>query len=288
MTTDDSQIRHPQEQSRRIILFCDLRDSTDIMLNYEHGRYQPDPDDRPLITNYSEFLFDFHKTSFEHLYLDHQRTHTEIYGDGLMAIFPEDNTRYILENVYELTARMRHYNITENVGISKPAIDMGFGLTVGNVSFSFFHLDQRYHPIGTSIHEAARIEALSRYYDARVLISEHFYAEAKQWIERDPRFGCRFIDRVRLKGFRDPISIYELFIDNDPRFKAKEKSIPIFKEAYQLYCDQKWGAAKDLFLRIYLELGLGIGEVMSKRCDLLYQEPPVKDEWDGVWKMKNK
>ena len=288
MTIDDSQIRHPQERSRRIILFCDLRDSTDIMLNYEHNRYQPDPEDRPRITTYGEFLLDYHKTAFEHLYLDHNRTHTEIYGDGLMAIFPEDNAKYILENVYELTSKMRHYNLTENVGISKPAIDMGFGLTIGDVSFTFYQLDQRYHPIGTAIHEAARIEALSRYYDARVLISEHFYHEAKRWIKSDPRFECRFIDRVRLKGFIEPVSIYELLIDNDPRFNAKKRSAPIFAEAYELYCQRKWEEAHNLFLRVYLEFGLGVGDVMAKRCDLLMQTPPDIDEWDGVWKMKNK
>jgi len=34
-----------------------------------------------------------HKTSYEYLYLGHKKTHTEIYGDGLMTIFPEDNTK---------------------------------------------------------------------------------------------------------------------------------------------------------------------------------------------------
>ena len=276
----------PKEKSKRLVLFSDLRDSTEIMCNYERGVYQPGEDEG--ISTYAEFLLDCHKTAFEHLNLDHTSTYTEIYGDGFMAIFPEDNDKYLLENIYDLTTRMRSYNDTGGVGTCKPAIDIGFGITVGDVSFIYYNLDKRLHPVGPSIHQAARIESLSRYYDARVLISEKFLYEAEYHIDIDPRFHYRFIDKVRLKGFREPVSLYELLIDNDPRYENKMQSIPFFTKGYEKYCEQKWLPAKELFQYVYTEFGLGIGLVMAKRCDLLYQTPPTQEEWDGVWKMKNK
>ncbi|MFQ5345606.1 MAG: adenylate/guanylate cyclase domain-containing protein, partial [Mariprofundus sp.] len=84
------------EKSRRIIMFCDLRDSTEILYHFEQGDYcNPDGSGSPALT-YDQFILDVHQTSYECLYLGHENTHTEIYGDGLMAIFPEDNTRYIM------------------------------------------------------------------------------------------------------------------------------------------------------------------------------------------------
>ena len=285
MTTEPLPLNGNGKKSRRVVLFSDIRDSTEIMCNYENGVYQPGDDG---ISSYAEFLLDCHKTAYEHLNLDHKSTYTEIYGDGFMAIFPEDNAKYILENIFELTSRMRIYNDAKGVGVCKPAIDIGFGITIGDASFIYYNLDERLHPVGPVIHQAARIESLSRYYDARVLISEKFFREAEHHINDDPRYHYRFIDKVRLKGFRAPVTLYELLIDNDPRFEAKKQSIPYFMKGYEKYCAQEWQPAKEMFLHVYTEFGLGIGSVMAKRCDLLNHTPPTKEEWDGVWKMKNK
>ncbi|WP_167630956.1 adenylate/guanylate cyclase domain-containing protein [Mariprofundus ferrooxydans] len=268
-------------------MFCDLRDSTDILLNFEQGMYRNNSDGHEQEFTYDKFILDVHKTSYEYLYLGHNKTHTEIYGDGLMAIFPEDNTKYILENIYRLTGRMRVYNESTDAGVTRPNIDVGFGITVGDIALVYYYLDQRDHPIGIGVHEAARIEGMSKFYDARILISESFFNSAEVYIKGDARFSWRFIDRVRLKNFREPVALYELLVDNDPRFDKKMNSIPYYSEAYEAFCRREWGTAKALFLKVYRDFGLGIGRVMSDRCDQLSQHPPASD-WDGVWDLKDK
>lgn len=275
------------EKTNRIIMFCDLRDSTEILLNFEQGIYSNTHDATGKQLTYDQFIFDVHKTSYEYLYLGHEKTHTEIYGDGLMAIFPEDNTKYIMENIYRLTERMRRYNESTCTGLGRPNIDLGFGITIGNIAMVYYYLDQRDHPIGMGVHEAARIEGRSKFYDARILISESFYHEAAEHIEGDPRFACRFIDRVCLKNFREPVSLYELLVDNDPRFDDKICSIPEYTAAYASYCHADWSTAKAMFLKVHRDFGLGIGLVMANRCDLLCQNPP-KLNWAGVWSMADK
>ncbi|MDX8405065.1 MAG: adenylate/guanylate cyclase domain-containing protein [Mariprofundus sp.] len=275
------------EKSKRIIMFCDLRDSTDILLNFEQGLYRNMAVSNEKEFTYEQFIFDVHKTSYEYLYLGHNKTHTEIYGDGLMAIFPEDNTRYILENIYSLTKQMRAYNESEGVGVTRPSIDMGFGITIADISMVYYYLDKRYHPIGMGVHEAARIEGMSKFYDARVLISDSFFNDTVEYIKADPRFAYRFIDRVRLKNFRAPVTLYEVLVDNDPRFDDKINSISLYSQAYAKYCKAEWGAAKALFLKVYHEFGLGSGLVMAKRCDILCQHPP-KSNWNGIWSLKDK
>jgi len=275
------------EKSRRIIMFCDLRDSTEILLQFDQGLYRNSATTTGKAFTYDQFLLDVHKTSYEYLYLGHNKTHTEIYGDGLMAIFPEDNTKYILENIYNLTRQMRAYNEMAGVGITRPRIDLGFGITVADIALVYYYLDQRFHPIGIGVHEAARIEAMSKFYDARVLISDSFFHDTVAYIEADPRFGYRFIDRVRLKNFRDPVNLYEILVDNDPRFGDKINSIPLYAKAYDKYCRAEWAAAKELFLDVYHDYGLGTGLVMARRCTILSQNTP-KSDWNGVWSLKDK
>lgn len=273
--------------SKRILMFCDLRDSTDILLNFEQGMYRNmnDTDDKEF--TYDQFILNVHKTSYEYLYLGHNKTHTEIYGDGLMAIFPEDNTKYILENIYRLTKRMRLYNDSADAGVIRPSIDLGFGITVGDIAMVYYYLDQRYHPIGIGVHEAARIEGVSKFYDARVLISDSFFNNTAEYIRTDTRFSYRFIDRVCLKNFRSPVSLYELLVNNDPRFDNKINSIPLYSKAYAKYCEAEWSAAKELFLKVHDDFDLGTGLMMAERCDTLSLNPPASD-WTGIWSLKNK
>ena len=277
----------PNEKSNRIVLFADLRDSTEILINFEEGIYQNADGGSESDFNYEQFIFDLHETTYKELYLGHEETYAEIYGDGVMGVFPEDNTKYIIENIYRLTNRMQMHNSAAGVGTWRPKIDVGFGVTVGRVNFAHYPLDGRGHAVGQCIHEAARIERLSKSYGARILISHRFFHFAEGFLTLDPRFSYRFIDRVVLKGFQEPLTLFELLLDNDPRFKMKTGAIQAYADGYSNYCEKKWKNAKRIFLGIYEEHGLEIGAVMAKRCGILEIGPPNED-WNGVWRFEDK
>lgn len=196
---ENSAVKFPTEKTKRIVMFCDLRNSTDILMDFEQGIYCSLESSGTKAFTYADFIMDVHETSYKKLYLGHENTYAEIYGDGVMGIFPEDNAKYILENIYRLTKRMRTYNDSQSVGVFQPRIDIGFGITAGAVSFVYYPLDKRHHPVGRCVHEAARIEGISRLYDARVLISDRFFKFAEGYINTDQRFSYRFIDRIILK-----------------------------------------------------------------------------------------
>jgi hypothetical protein len=284
---ENNTVKFPTEKAKRIVMFCDLRNSTDILMDFDQGIYCGFEGSEVNAFTYAEFIMDVHETSYKELYLGHENTYAEIYGDGMMGIFPEDNAKYILENIYRLTKRMRAYNDSQSMGVLKPRIDIGFGITVGEVSFIYYPLDKHHHPVSRCVHEASRIEGLSRLYDARVLISDRFFKFTEGYIYTDQRFSYRFIDRIILKGFREPITLFELLIDNDPRFEIKKNSVKEYSEAYSRYCRREWGTAKELFQKIYHEYGLGIGSVMAKRCKIL-SKSPSNTNWNGIWNMEDK
>ncbi len=277
----------PREKSNRIVLFADLRDSTDILMNFEQGIYKRAGGLSNSDFTYEKFIFDLHEITYRELYLGHENTYSELYGDGVMGVFPEDNSKYILENIYRLTNRMRAYNDNPEAGLSRPKIDIGAGITMGMVHFVYFPLDERDHPVGQCIHEASRIVGLSKLYDARILISHRFFNFTEGFLNSDQRFSYRFIDRVILKGFRESITLFELLMDSDPRFELKKNSIPAYSRAYSEYCQKHWEEAKKIFLGISQEYGLGIGTVMANRCDLLAGYQPGRD-WNGIWELKDK
>ena len=275
------------KKSNRIILFADLRDSTNILMNFEKGAYQQDENSQDRDFTYEKFIRDVHESAYKELYLSHENTFAEIYGDGIMAIFPEDNGKYILENIYRLTSGMRRYNDSFKEDIVHPRIDMGCGITIGRVSFAYYPFDNSYHALGQAIHEAARIESLSKRYDARVLISEHFYHFIQHYIDSDSRFSYRFIDRLVLYGFQEPLTLYELLLDNDPRFETKKKSVEAYNKAYAMYCNRDWIGARNIFYDIFMKYGLGTGSVMAKRCTRLAKNEP-EGYWEGVWDSSKK
>jgi class 3 adenylate cyclase len=120
---------------------------------------------------------------------------------------------------------MRNYNDSLKEDSLRPKIDMGCGLTIGKVTFAYYPFDRKYHALGHAIHQAPRIESLSKRYDARVLISQHFFDFIRHYISSDTRFSYRFIDRLVLYGFEEPLTLYELLLDNDPRYEIKKKSV---------------------------------------------------------------
>ena len=92
---ENNTVKFPTEKAKRIVMFCDLRNSTDILMDYEQGLYRGTESSGVKAFTYAEFIMDVHETSYKELYLGHENTYAEIYGDGVMGIFPEDNAKYI-------------------------------------------------------------------------------------------------------------------------------------------------------------------------------------------------
>lgn len=92
-------------------------------------------------------------------------------------------------------------------------IHVGFGLNTGYVMIGTIGGANRMEStvIGDAVNLAARIEAATKTYQCPLLISQNTLYE----LQNPARYDIRLLDRIRVKGKTQPLSIYEVF-DNDP------------------------------------------------------------------------
>jgi hypothetical protein len=79
---ENNTVKFLPDKAKRIVLFCDLRNSTDILMDFEQGIYSGMESPGVKAFTYAEFIMDVHETSYKELYLGHENTYAEIYGDG--------------------------------------------------------------------------------------------------------------------------------------------------------------------------------------------------------------
>ncbi|MFC1723087.1 adenylate/guanylate cyclase domain-containing protein, partial [Nanoarchaeota archaeon] len=111
----------------------------------------------------------------------------------------------------------------------------------------------------------------------------------KKQVEKE--FMTRKIDKVAVKGKKEPVTIYELAGSYE---KAKDWYQPLctkFEEGLEHYFNKKWNKAIDSFKETIKIRDDGKKDGPStlfiERCKAFKKSPPPKD-WDGVCVMKTK
>jgi hemerythrin len=153
-------------------------------------------------------------------------------GDTIMALFTQKaddavtGSIAILENLVQYNAGRRRAGYVP--------IQIGIGLNTGMVIIGTVGGTNRMDStvIGDAVNLSSRIEEATKTYHAALLISQNTLYDLA-----DPsKYDIRFLDRIRVKGKTQPLSIYEVF-DNDPEElrQSKRASKARFEEAIANY-----------------------------------------------------
>jgi len=149
------------------------------------------------------------------------------------------------------------------------------GVLVGNKG-SAMRLD--YGLVGDTVNEAARIEALTKEYGVKLLISGDTFAEL------DGGGAHRLVDRVIVKGKTEPV---ELFERENPCVPANYRDLcQRYKAACDEYTAGRFAEAKAQFEKLVDDFNDGPSRLLAARCARLIASPP--SEWKGIWKMESK
>lgn len=130
----------------------------------------------------------------------------------------------------------------------------------------------------------SRIEGVTKYYSVTICITQDTYDEVSN------HFLVRELDKIRVVGKREPISIFQLLCTKEERNSISEEKW----QAYDHYAKglEKYRSKQFSHALQEFELANQIGDdptsrVMKKRVEELIETPPPSD-WDGIYDMRSK
>ncbi len=208
----------------------------------------------------------------------HQGVLDKFMGDALMAVFgvpfqkDDDAVRAVRTGLGMLKV-LEGFNETRVAAGSTP-MAIGIGVNSGEVISGNMGSSKRmdYTVIGDGVNLASRLENLTKYYGARLLVSGSTLAAVGD------AFLARPIDHVLVRGKSQPIQVFEILAERGGHLTAEQAR---FCEGLEHYRARKFHEALVRFRDA--AHGDGPSRVYAERCRRFLETPPPAD-WDGVWR----
>jgi len=131
-------------------------------------------------------------------------------GDAILALFTQ-GADDALSGAIHMLEKLEEYN-TGRARAGYAPIQIGIGLNTGLVMIGTIGGEDRMEStvIGDAVNLSSRIEEATKTYRTPLLISQNALYD----LTTPGKYDIRFLDRIRVKGKTQPLSIYEVF-DND-------------------------------------------------------------------------
>ncbi|WP_250645472.1 adenylate/guanylate cyclase domain-containing protein [Salidesulfovibrio onnuriiensis] len=237
-------------------------------------------------TQVTELLHDY-MTPMTRIITAHSGTLDKFIGDAIMAFWNapldvETHQLTALEAALEQLDKLEELNrdvFTKKYGFT---IAIGIGVHCGTVrvgnmgSADLFD----YTLIGDNVNLASRLEGLTKFYGQKIVVSQTI-AEACCTTH-----VFQELDRVRVKGKVEPVTIYTVHRIDDAERKSEE--LALHEKGLALYKKGNFSKAAEIFETIIKEYNDHMFYSMyAERCHILAETPP-EGEWDGVFTHKSK
>ncbi|EIJ41315.1 family 3 adenylate cyclase [Beggiatoa alba B18LD] len=208
-------------------------------------------------------------------------------GDAVMALFGapvqrEDSATCAVRTAVAMVQVVNALNrmFTQQ---QRPTIEIGIGLHTGLVVVGNMGSETRlnYTAIGDGVNLASRLESLTKQYGVFSIVSE----ATRNLV---PEFIYRELDRVRVKGKTEPVSIYELIGTPDTVPASQQQELVQYHQALSVFRAQEWETARQLFAVLNQQNPMTkIYSIYLQRIDE-YQHLPINSQWDGVYTFHEK
>jgi adenylate cyclase len=192
----DGQIRRGDGQTTNaVIWYSDLRDSTQLAETLPSQNYFD--------------LLNAYFTATAQPIIDEGGEILDFIGDAVLGIFPYQNAKRLKRAVDSAhKALISSCTMAEQLNIERrenglKEFNFGIGINIGEVMFGNIGVPSRlaFSVIGPAVNEAARIEALSKVRDRKILAG-------KEFANFNPE-GWQSLGEQKLKGVATPIEVFE-------------------------------------------------------------------------------
>lgn len=165
-------------------------------------------------------------------------------GDGIMALFSggaDDAIKAAITMLHNLAEYNQH-----RAQAGYPPIQIGIGINTGSLMLGTVGGNNRMQGtvISDAVNLASRIEGLTKEYGVSLLISHQTFLQ----LQNSSDYFIRIIDRVKIKGKSEEVTVYEVFDGDLAELKnGKLTAKTIFEKALLFYKNQKISEAAQLF-----------------------------------------
>jgi len=272
MLSDPDAYSFAGESKELTVLFSDIRSFTNIS--------------ETLSAQELKHMLNSYFTPITKEIFDRNGTIDKYVGDMVMAFWgaPLDDEKH---RDHAVLAALNMQKITEELKAEfkqegLPEVNIGVGVNTGlmNVGDMGSNYRRSYTVLGDAVNLGSRLESITKFYGAKILIGEETY-------DHITGFVCRFVDRIQVKGKEEAIRVYEPLGLEGEVDQATLEEIEQYNQAYQLYLNQQWQAAMTAFKGLYEQNPLKLYEVyMDRISDLQHQT--LADDWDGTFRHTSK
>jgi len=264
------------------VLFTDLANFTGVSENMSPGELQR------LLTEYFDEMMKI--LSGENATLD------KFIGDAIMAFFgcPVEDSMHPVQacrGAAAMQKRLRKLNEkwkTEGL----PDIRMRVGINSGEVIAGNMGTENifNYTILGDNVNLASRLEGVNKVYGTGIIVSRFTFKKVIEECKgyKNVPFVFRELDSIRVKGKKEPVSIYELYDLKENVPGRVIDALHLYEEGLGYYRKRQWKSALSTFDKVFKTIKNDAATaVLAERTSRYVEQPPGSD-WDGVHVMKTK
>jgi signal transduction histidine kinase/DNA-binding response OmpR family regulator/ligand-binding sensor domain-containing protein len=200
-------------------------------------------------------------------------------GDGLMSIFLDDPKNAINASIAMLS-QVDDYNISRE-NKSRKRISVGIGLHTGKLMLGVIGDKQRMdvNVVADSVNTASRMEGLTKYYGASIIISEFTLAG----LQENYDVAHRFLGLVKVKGKTQPLKIYEILEGlSGEQVKLKLSTKESFENGLKHYLNRDFVSAAAEFKNVFTINKEDKSAQLYLKLSARFMVEGVTKDWDGV------
>jgi adenylate cyclase len=272
---DPSALSFEGESKKMTVLFSDIRSFTNMSETLSAS------DLKSLLNRYF--------TPMTEIIFEQQGTIDKYVGDMIMAFWgaplndPQHEKHAVMAALLmqEKQAAMR--DAFREIGL--PPIYTGIGINTGHMNVGDMGSSYRraYTVLGDAVNLGSRLESITKFYGAEILVSESTYAAVKD------DFVWREVDYMQVKGKLEPIRVYEPLALPDAANESLLRHVQQYGLAREAYLARRWEEAYSLFAGL-----AAVAEDFGKLCEIyrariqVYRLEKLPDDWCGVWQHTEK
>ena len=141
---------------------------------------------------------------------------------------------------------------------------------------------QAYTVMGDAVNLGSRLESITKQYGVGIIVGE----VTREILKKE--FVFRELDRVKVKGKDQPVTIYEpVGLEGEPG-RAEMEELKMWGQFLRTYRSQNWDAAEVTLLNLSRTHQRYLYEKVYVERIAYYRKEPPGEDWDGSWKFDTK